>query len=629
MSATENSVTQGAKSSALRHTFGWSRALWLGLALCLWVAYSQPSHRVDMRLSDRLLVAQQHEPDPDYLIIEINSDDVATYGVPLLSRENFTRLLERIQMDVPERLLLDLFPGNKIVGPSQERRAEVLEKFGSERLGLVTAQGPNFIPAERYSAAGTVLDGRIYGDDDGWYRRVDAEGGTMGYNAASWLALGKTSTGTAPIDLRIAHDGFELVSAADILEGRVSVAGRKVVLGASPEVSPSRAYLPRSTYASRAKVLAIAAQSAEQGYFATWWWGRVANIALLVLAITVGIVVAAVAKSGRQLLVFGLTAILAIIGAHVLLLTGMGVPITPTVSITCLVIMANATLVRRFRVTSLLQNFIHGDLSPEEAWAWRVQEDASLPSLLFGADGSIKRTNEAGRKLSALLGHRLTVACLPSPGQRGQEAEFEDETNGYMVLELEWPFRTLPIVVIRDVTEARVLHETLIEQLNEDELTGCANRRGFDRALAEAAREGRGYHLFFIDLNGFKAVNDTHGHDAGDELLVACAQRLSAITRGSDVVARFGGDEFALLMRATGPGFAVDRWVERIVETISEPVMLSANGETVHVGAAVGHATPIVAGEDIGEVLRRADQAMYRHKAEIKHIANAAASRAA
>ncbi len=117
-------------------------------------------------------------------------------------------------------------------------------------------------------------------------------------------------------------------------------------------------------------------------------------------------------------------------------------------------------------------------------------------------------------------------------------------------------------------------------------------------------------------MNGFKAVNDTHGHDAGDELLVITAARIAAQLRPGDTVARLGGDEFALLLPGIDDENRASDLGRRLVEAISEPIDL-AEGR-VKVGAAIGMAVAKGAGEDSSELLRIADKAMYRDKLRSK-----------
>jgi diguanylate cyclase (GGDEF)-like protein len=142
-----------------------------------------------------------------------------------------------------------------------------------------------------------------------------------------------------------------------------------------------------------------------------------------------------------------------------------------------------------------------------------------------------------------------------------------------------------------------------------DPLTGLGNRRAFTQQLADAVATDDPVAVLFVDLDGFKAVNDTLGHAAGDELLVEVAQRLRLTTGAEAFPARLGGDEFAVLLPDRSPGVVEDTG-DAVVEALREPFLLTAGPATI--SASVGIA-PAVPGDAAG-TLHRADAAMYLAK---------------
>jgi diguanylate cyclase (GGDEF)-like protein len=142
-----------------------------------------------------------------------------------------------------------------------------------------------------------------------------------------------------------------------------------------------------------------------------------------------------------------------------------------------------------------------------------------------------------------------------------------------------------------------------------DPLTGLGNRRAFDRMLdPELSRSNPDAAVLLLDLDGFKAINDTWGHDVGDEVLKAVADRLRQTARGSDLVARIGGDEFAVLAR---PALNIEGLSERLSDAISQPLHLPQ--QVLHPSASIGWAS-VVRGATQEDVLREADRMLYARK---------------
>ena len=148
-----------------------------------------------------------------------------------------------------------------------------------------------------------------------------------------------------------------------------------------------------------------------------------------------------------------------------------------------------------------------------------------------------------------------------------------------------------------------------------DPLTGLPNRRGLNAALGETlphAGPGHLVALYVLDLDGFKPVNDRFGHDVGDELLVAVAQRLRAHIRSSDVVARVGGDEFVLMATALPDERSAHELGVKLCDAFVPPFEVA--GESVRVGLTAGYALAPLDGHEAVALLKRADAAMYAGK---------------
>jgi diguanylate cyclase len=165
----------------------------------------------------------------------------------------------------------------------------------------------------------------------------------------------------------------------------------------------------------------------------------------------------------------------------------------------------------------------------------------------------------------------------------------------------------------RALQVSRKANAELMAHALTDPLTGIANRRGmeqeFRRLSARAARSGEEMQVAVIDLDGFKAINDQHGHDVGDRFLVHVAGRLNAVMRPQDLVSRVGGDEFVVL--ALGGG---DFDLRERLECATAGRFQHGSFEIDYAGASVGVARSGDAVPDLTELLRQADAAMYDAK---------------
>jgi diguanylate cyclase (GGDEF)-like protein/PAS domain S-box-containing protein len=178
----------------------------------------------------------------------------------------------------------------------------------------------------------------------------------------------------------------------------------------------------------------------------------------------------------------------------------------------------------------------------------------------------------------------------------------------------------VPIIlaIARDVTERKRLDAQIVYTAQHDVLTGLANRPMFatalDQAIGQSLRAGKNFAVLYLDLDHFKDVNDTRGHLTGDRLLRLVAERLQAVVRLNENVARFGGDEFAILLGDLREPAEVAALANRIIVSIGKPFLI--DGNEIYIGASIGVA---IYGEDAYDaetLMSYADLALYRAKAE-------------
>lgn len=235
------------------------------------------------------------------------------------------------------------------------------------------------------------------------------------------------------------------------------------------------------------------------------------------------------------------------------------------------------------------------------------------------------------RRRPELIGSLLS-SVAPSIRDDGLYASFERVIRNGLPLQAEvqathgsvsvrWlhhqvvPLEDGVALITRDVSEQKHAEEALERLTLSDGLTGLANRRGFDQALitarSRAVRHGWLMALAYIDLDGFKAINDTHGHAAGDQVLVEVSRRLREAVRDTDTVSRLGGDEFALILENVGSHESLAALCDRLLMSLREPHVIdgTAMSATPSIGCILA-----CDNETSDQACRRADAAMYTAK---------------
>lgn len=196
-------------------------------------------------------------------------------------------------------------------------------------------------------------------------------------------------------------------------------------------------------------------------------------------------------------------------------------------------------------------------------------------------------------------------------------------------------FLTIPLLKLKEANELRralLDAETALQSAQyhalHDHLTGLGNRMLFqnfiERQLAICTRQRSELALLYIDLDGFKAINETHGHEVGDQLLFAVAARINSSVRSSDIAVRLGGDEFAIVL-VSSDSESAETFAIRLIEILSEPFQL--NTLVVAISASIGIATYPTHASNFAELLKLADGAMYQAKIAGKACVRLAISR--
>jgi diguanylate cyclase (GGDEF)-like protein/hemerythrin-like metal-binding protein/PAS domain S-box-containing protein len=173
-------------------------------------------------------------------------------------------------------------------------------------------------------------------------------------------------------------------------------------------------------------------------------------------------------------------------------------------------------------------------------------------------------------------------------------------------------------IVLTDITERKSVEKRIKFLATHDRMTELPNRELFydrlSQAISHSKRKSNPFTVFFLDLDGFKAINDIHGHGVGDTALKVVASRLQVCIREMDTVARIGGDEFAIILNDVGQCEDARNVAEKIVRSLALPIKLDASADC-QIGVSIGIATYPLNGLEIDKLMHAADSAMYESKA--------------
>lgn len=264
---------------------------------------------------------------------------------------------------------------------------------------------------------------------------------------------------------------------------------------------------------------------------------------------------------------------------------------------------------RRFSYISPSVKFISG-YSAEEVMGWPLERTMSAESIQrIEAALAENMDKMVGREPAALV---RTIE-IQQPHIQGHF--IDAEIRAVYLLDDSGQPRGI-VGITRDITERKLRERELHEQAIRDGLTGLYNRRYLDatlpRELARVRRDGEALAVIMADLDFFKRVNDTYGHDVGDEVLRRLAECLMQNAREGDIPCRYGGEEFVLVM----PGLDADAAAER-TETLRravEDMQIDCSGHTIKVTISIGIALFPVHSEDADTLVKHADQALYAAK---------------
>lgn len=596
--------------------------------LVAWMVwYFQPMANVDRIWSDVLLVCQEHPAESDIVIVQVTAQDVLANGVDRLDRRFIARTFARFADCGVRRVLSDINLNSQLSAEEFSALFGALQRLGPQRFATGYEPKEQMRGRKELLELATIVDLRLISGFDARYREFDYPLDSPAADPITWLASGEFSSGPTAFDLRVNPQSFTTYTISEIhdpLFDPNKLRDKLVILAMDQSVNRTRVYLPISGETNRGTLLAMATHAKLNQYERRMSIGNVALTVQGVSAVLAGLLIGLWSSTVRRAFLWFMVVGGVLMFAASYMVVSNGTPGRPALTLILTLSSLYSALAFRMKLPQLLWGFMAGDLSPEEAWAWRTQADGKQPAVLFGSSGFIKRANAAAIQAFQLHapsfaddGVQLAKLCSPEVGDHASEITTNIQSE--QIWALAWPHVHLPMVVFTDITTATQEQAALKRQLTTDPLTKVLNRKGFEDAVDEINRQGRrDYAILFMDMNGFKQVNDEQGHDAGDLLLKHAAARFASVMRATDRLARLGGDEFAVLMVGHLDRDSVQSMALRLEATLVDPI--DVGSAIVYVGVAAGFALPESPAETSADVLRRADHEMYARKSYLKSL---------
>ena len=418
------------------------------LLLSIMIIIARPLGKMDRVWSDIALSSQKTPASSEYLIVDITLEDTKRFGGLPLSRAVLAKALDKLNQAGGAQILVDMTLSDRLASGDDVQLVNAMSKWGPERLAI----GDN--SDSIFAAHATVVELGLQPDADGWTRAVRLPSKASGLNPSRWLATGEQSPDMVMIDQRIDPSTLTRISLSQVLEGQaLNAANKRIVLGLNSETVPTRLHLPMADTTGRAPVIALGSQSARDGFQARFSKAWKVSILIALCFTMLGIVFAQVINTKRILfLTCFIMSILAVI-ANIMMIKSWGGHGHPALQYSCLLIGVFVSITYRLRLIQMLVSFFKGDLSPEEAWAWRSHEHSNFPVILFNAMGSIRRTNAAAAEIEPWLDEGFLHRSMSELRNGSHVISVVDEYGSVRDLSIERPNEEVPILILRDVTE--------------------------------------------------------------------------------------------------------------------------------------------------------------------------------
>ena len=596
--------------------------------------------RVEAALADHWQFRDAIAPSEDTIIIFIDEKAVQTMGYYPFDRRLMAKTLTILDQAKVDRIYIDAglsVPESEVDDLELEYAIAAL---GPQKIALPVSQIENphgtyrlIQPLGRFSKHATLVTSKFEIDAQQKMRAVSGLPDEKLALSADWLnRRADHRYGELPLNFQISVPKFKRYAFLDVAAGRIgpsALRGKKVIIGLDLKTPQFTLIAPTQGPIVRAEAIALATETANTD-FARHKWTPVGQVGLVLAATLLATLIIYRLSWGRGLLATILLVVCWFPIAQYLWITQkIQVPIlTPAFG-----------FLLTWQILKLDESFL-GQLALRiRKSLFGVGQNALLaaaeviaePAIVFNSSGILLGANEAFKALrsaqltseeartlpghlDALFRSADQLLALPEPVQATGHIDVQfKQGNQEFEASVRWVRSltgSIAIASLKDVTESRQRERALSQLAYKDVLTGVGNRTAFQvhlQSLTDSATS-KPFAVMVIDLDGFKAINDAYGHHAGDQLLVAIAERINGLLRPQDFVARMGGDEFTILYPSNEIE-AVERFTDGLIRAILAPVKIDVG--SVRVGASVGVALCPMHHYDGSTVVKMADAAMY------------------
>ncbi|MCA0255910.1 MAG: diguanylate cyclase [Proteobacteria bacterium] len=599
--------------------------------------------RFEGATSDIVTFGSKRSASGDVLLVVADPSTIEATGYFPFDRALMARAIERLNQAGADRIYVDATLNTAENPVDDALLAKALDAPGHPPIALPfsvsdwSVANLNAIrtPLAPFMAS-TSLVGTNYPSDVDRRVRQQTPLNPAASTAPDWLA-GQDGIRTRPlfVDFSISAASVPRYEMRRVADGSIApsaFANKKVIVGLDVPSPLYRVHVPLQGDISRAHFLALGAETVLSGHPLQKPNALLAATIIFTLALLVGLLIARL----RTLAALGivLTASAAWLFYLPDLQTATGL-LLPTLSVPVATMIVWQTLL--FRESTLATHFHKRivrfmgvgrqalvaavDIMVEPAFILDGKLNLigsnepfrAIIGQLAAGDGEAERIaglvpRDALEEINVPTDASVRIDCSASFID-GKTRHFEINLRRVMT-----PSGQLAIAGLKDITEAHEREQALKALAFNDALTGLANRVSFQAALGKQTHANPDGHLaiLLIDLDGFKAVNDTLGHHAGDLLLQGFSKRLKGLVRASDVPARLGGDEFAVL-QAGGTRESALRLADRLLDAVRDPFAIE--GQEARIGVSIGIALWPEHHGEVADVVKLADAAMYVAKA--------------